>query len=333
MFKIFGRPYPGTHPLAHALRAFLERHAGNGDEDATVAFNIVDDHRVPESRENLLLRSLGTTAIAPAKLKDGFTDFFKSSTRGSQTPDFILPVNARNRVPIRAGFEGDGLQPGLSLVRLLNLTGLERVYRRHAQHNSGEFTGLEGDTVDFAAWLGGKCQNRGAELDRFIAATLDMLNTDRKQRPYQPVWAALWDEFTPYLDHPDGATRWRQALGLKPDSRPCWYVVLKYPVGDVGSLFRPTQLDADWYCYHFPSPPAEPVWRGGCTMDCTGEGGLPLSEFVHQQIDHTPEHWTSAGRRVNFGRMDDPLGFQEQRRRHHELLVRSLGEAARRWRC
>jgi hypothetical protein len=60
---------------------------------------------------------------------------------------------------------------------------------------------------------------------------------------------------------------------------------------------------------------------------------LPLSEYVHQQIDHEPEHWTSAGGRVGLDQMTDTLGFQEQRRRHHELLVSHFGEAARRWRC
>ena len=332
MLQIFGRPYSGVHPLAHALRAFLERHAGTGSEDAPVAFNMVDDYRVPQSRENLLLKSVGTAGIGAAKLKEGFTNFFKSNIRGSQTPDFILPVNAPNRVPVRGGAEGDGLQPGLSLVRLLNLTGLERVYRNHTRHASGEFNSLEDHTKDFTVWLRDKCQAGDAELERFIAATLDMLNNDRKKHAYQPVWAARWDEFKPYLDHPEGATRWRQALGLKPDSRPCWYAVLKYKVGEVGSLFRPSQLDADWSGYHFPSPAGVPVWRGGFPMDCRGESDRPLSEYVHQQIDHRLDHWTLAGRRVKLGLMNDPLGFQALRRRHHDLLVNHFGDAARQWR-
>jgi hypothetical protein len=241
-------------------------------------------------------------------------------------------VNAPNRVPIRSGFEGDGLQPGLSLVRLLNLTGLERVYRNYALPASEEFHGLVNPTVDFTVWLRDKCQAGDAELEQFITATLSMLNTDRKKHAYQPVWATLWDEFKPYLDHPEGATRWRQALGLKPDSRPCWYAVLKYKVGEVGSLFRPSQLDADWSGYHFPSPAGVPVWRGGFPMDCRGESDRPLSEYVHQQIDHRLDHWTLAGRRVKLGLMNDPLGFQALRRRHHDLLVNHFGEAARQWR-
>ena len=333
MFKIFGRSYPGTHPLEHPLRALLERQAGTGDGDAAVAFNIVDDHRVPGCRERLLLKSLGSTDIAATKFKDDFKDFFKSNIRFTQTPDFILPVNAENRVPIRTGFEGDGLQPGLSLVRLLDLSGLVSVYGRHTRHKSGQFTGLERDPAKFPEWLDGKCDAVDPAKEEFIRATLDMLNTDRKVRPYQPVWAALWDEFSPYLSHPAGATRWRQALGLKPQTSPRWYAVLKYTAGEVGSLYRPTQIDADWNCYHAPSPGSAPVWRGGCTMDCRGECVLPLSEYVHQQIDHEPEHWTSAGRLVGLDRMNDTLGFQEQRRRHHELLVSHFGEAARRWRC
>jgi len=67
-------------------------------------------------------------------------------------------------------------------------------------------------------------------------------------------------------------------------------------------------------------------------MDCRGESDRPLSEYVHQQIDHTLDHWTSAGGRVKLGLMDDPLGFQEQRRRHHDLMVNRFGETARRWR-
>ena len=333
MFKIFGRAHPGTHPLAHALRAFLERHVGTGGEDATVAFNLVDDYRVPPSREDLLVNFLGTTGIASAGLKDGFTNFFKRTIRESQTPDFILPVNAQNLVPVRTGFEGDGLQPGLPLVRLLNLTKLERVYRTYAHYYPDEFHGLENDATNFTKWLGGKCKAGDAGLERFIAATLDMLNADRKKHAYQPVWAALWDEFKPHLDHPNGATRWRQALGLKPEPHPCWYAVLTYTVAEVGSLYRPTQFEADWYPYHFPSPLGVPVWLGGCTMDCSGEGERPLTEYVHQQIDHTPEHWTLAGRHVKLAQMQDPLGFQEQRRRHHELLVKHFGTSARRWRC
>jgi len=133
-------------------------------------------------------------------------------------------------------------------------------------------------------------------LEQFITATLE----HAQHRPQETrVSAGVGDAVgrVQALSRPPTtvATRWRQALGLKPDSHPCWYAVLKYPVGEVGDLFRPTQLDADWSGYHHPSPAGVPVWRGGCTMDCRGESDRPLSEYVHQQIDHKPEHWTLAG--------------------------------------
>jgi hypothetical protein len=90
-------------------------------------------------------------------------------------------------------------------------------------------------------------------------------------------------------------------------------------------------LEADWYCHHYPSPEGVSVAQGGFAMDCRGENPAPLSEFVHQQIDHKLEHWTSTKSKPSLAEMADPIGLLDQRRYHHECLLSRFGQSARRW--
>jgi hypothetical protein len=264
-------------------------------------------------------------------------DYHTEMIRTRTLPDFFATHNAGNHVPVTDGrADSVGLHPATQLARVLNLSLLRRVYWNYATRDP-EFRQLDGyaNADDyFVAWLDSKLKDRSPrEREPFVAATLRMLNADRRVNPYQPVWAALWSELEPHLAAGAGAAdRWRQLLGLRPYHEPCWFIVLRYTAAEAGDLFRPTQLDGGWYGYHFPSPQCIPVTDGGLCMDCSASGTEALREYIHQQTDHQVDHWRASGHAIGFAEMRDPDGFVNQRRRHHDLLVRRFGEPARLWR-
>jgi len=153
-----------------------------------------------------------------------------------------------------------------------------------------------------------------------------MLNKDRRKHRYHPVWATRWDLFELFVG--EGANRWRQVFGVRPEPEPpSWLLVLKYKATEAGELYRPTQLDAGWYGFHFPPPELE-----GYAMDLAGAADQLVPEYIHEQTDHSVGHWIDAGRLLDRADMTDPIGLPEQRERHHALLMRVHGEAAGRWR-
>lgn len=125
----------------------------------------------------------------------------------------------------------------------------------------------------------------------------------------------------------DGPERWVSALGVYKPVHPRWFLLLKYTVREAGTVARPTQLDAGWGAYHFPSPPRAPLPLGGHPMDLrlSPPATSVLPEFVHKQIRHTLRHWSDGGRHI--GRTSAPSGgtLVAVRLTHHELLTRVYG--------
>jgi hypothetical protein len=123
--------------------------------------------------------------------------------------------------------------------------------------------------------------------------------------------------------------RWLQVLGAKQKEAECWIVLLTYPVAMAGTIVRPTQLDAGWNAYHFPSPPQAQVELGGHPMDLfpMENLGSPMSEYIHRQIDHYPDHI------MRIGRTSASLSgsLSHQREAHHRLLERHYGSGIRDW--
>jgi hypothetical protein len=332
VFQVFGRTSSTQHPLEHSLRAILERQDAYTAGDRAVAFNVMDDHRVSPDREREFLRCAGATPDSRG-LKDGLVEYFKDEIRFSLAPAFLAISNQNNRIPITLGDpEHPGLHPGLDLGRVLSLSGLEPVFKRNVTRLPHEFRDVGDSDADahFEDWLSEKCNASDAAKERLVEAILDMLNEDRKSNPYEPAWAARWEDFEPLVA--EGATRWRQALGRKPEPRPAWLIVLKYKVSEARQPYRPTQLDGDWYEFHFPSPRQLPLEDGGLAMDLAANATHVVREIIHPQVNHYIKHWTDGGRKMGLAQMDDSINLEVQRQAHHDLRVDKCGEDAQLWR-
>jgi hypothetical protein len=125
-----------------------------------------------------------------------------------------------------------------------------------------------------------------------------------------------------------------QAVGVVRDTQ-VWVAVVQYPVAttyrDI-QLFRPTQLEAGSYPYHFPSPPQAELAKGGFTMFLNQPAPEKryiqpalVSEYVHAQVDFTIKNWRSAGGLVDVTKRPVAGALQDQRRRHWELLGTRYG--------
>jgi hypothetical protein len=110
-------------------------------------------------------------------------------------------------------------------------------------------------------------------------------------------------------------------------------ILLSYTVAEAGTLARPTILDADWYAYHFPSPPQAPLAIGGHPTDLriAPRANYPLPEYIHKQIPHTLAHWTDVGGKIGRTSSPDPTSLADQRRAHLELLAKIYGPDVLGW--
>lgn len=115
-----------------------------------------------------------------------------------------------------------------------------------------------------------------------------------------------------------------------------WLVLLKYRADDVGTLVRPTFLDARANPYHFVSPDLKkadlarppkaakvPAPHGGLAMDLNPNNKTAplLEEYIHQQLDWKIEHFRAAGNRCLPTESASAMGLREARGRHYDRLV------------
>ncbi|MCC6356042.1 MAG: hypothetical protein IT577_19315 [Verrucomicrobiae bacterium] len=273
------------------------------NEVATMGWNLLHDGRIASARfeEFEHTTSAFLPAItSPSLLQDAINHYCDSRVHFSSSPDFLSAhLNLSN-------FHGEhdplpALHGSKLLTRVLNLGRLGPVFTRAKHDGVLEFADygaspivqwLDTRLMDFGLPSTGPDRDR-LHQDTFLLVLLDYLNTFRKANPFQPVWATLWSEFIE-LDH-KSPERWTALLGVRPSPTPTWLLLLRYPVRQAGKLVRPTQLDAGWYPEHSPVPPSA---RTGHPMelDATQPQRFLLPEYIHQQIDHFPNHLVGCAR-------------------------------------
>jgi hypothetical protein len=289
-------------------------------------------------------------------LADAVTKYFKDYIRYQQTPDFSSrELNGKNILK----FPGQSRRKGMPhdsdlLVNVFDLNGLMPVYLKAAsQIGTGNysdwystFADIESTAARLDEWLDKKLDfdpDASAKplvatdaQKEFVKTVLKALNIDRtgwpgeqaKPNPYQPTWAAKWDEFlvgtgwTPYgLGDPRS---WVEVTGVAKKTTGRWLILLVYPVQKVPILARPTILDAGWSDRHFPSPPCAPLDVGGHPIDLGKNylAGGPISEFIHPQIDIDLTYWENSG--YALGRTAGVVGRDVQGEREaHQMRLRN----------
>jgi hypothetical protein len=300
--------------------------------DKAVACNLRHDQRISPPREasvdNYRAKGVRPNPRTGAALKGTINDYFRLRIQTSFHPDYIIPnLNENNFVPLATAANPDGVNPSRRLVRVLDLSRLRAVYRWAFEQGLPDFLDFDPSPTDVALgrWLGDHLSSRSGPAS-FVNAVLDAIDRRRRKHPYEPSWAVWWRDFKPFINRP--AEHWLEILGLEnrhSDELPHSLILLKYRVGEIRTLVRPTQLDAGWFRFHFPSPlQKDPCACCGYPMDLS----IPpphrklLPEFIHQQIPHAG-HWTGHIKQTH-GARDGRLN--DQRHAHHERLKYSHPE-------
>jgi hypothetical protein len=314
------------------------------DEVATIGWNLFHDHRINAARFGQftarLLRSR-ISIIDSQTMRRAIEDYHECCVQRAPNaetpiPHFLSRENSENF------HDGVGaLTPPHSnkqLVRVVNLTLMHSVFQSARLNRVSEFatydlpTSRTGTRSSRTAWLDWQFADfiRNPDFaynqDRLkrnsvLTALLQFVNNTRHTSPYEPAWTTLWSAFRD--NDWRSPERWHKLVGLRPPQEPSWLLLLRYPVRLAGTLIRPTQLDGGWYPQHFPVPPSATVGHA-MEMDFTRSLASPLPEYLHEQIDHEPEHLFA------LGRLHGPFAstsLMAPQQRHTAVLEREYSDA------
>ena len=324
--KLFGRLASTELADLAALAASL---VGTGnDHDRAAAINFIHDRRVSETRAAHFLQWCRESGNA-ADLVLAAEEYLREQVHKNPNATFLHEDNGNNVVETANGSIADD-EP---LATVLDLTGLAAVLR------AGRLAGLPDlQTLPAAATITDEQINQFYEdrlrnpdpevRDRTVDAILHAVYLSERH----PTWAARWNGFMDRIDATPES--WLEAVGVPRATFPRWILVLRYTAGEAQQLVRPTQLEAGWFGYHFPSPPAGSADAGGHAMSLGERDGnvrLPiLPEFIHARMWFRFRHWKAAGRMCGVTtRVVGPLDrLAAKRADHYEDLVAEYGSEA-----
>ncbi len=335
MPPVFGRTHPDPHPYDDALKAWLTSADASWQ---SMARNVMHDHRVSEARAEAFDRFVDSPCTS-AGLNRAIIDYFEEQIRHRRLPHYVYKaVNEENL--LTSGQPVPLIHKDVKLVRVLDLNGLRFVVQWGNEPTRRKST-WEPTLANFpysltdsevANWLDDEIGAGSPDrIERAVSTILDILNSYTiEEEPYQPTWATTWAAFEPHEN--GGPERWLQVSGVATPP-PRWLILLRYTVAEAGTLARPTILDADWYAYHFPSPPQTSLAVGGHPMDLrvTPRATHLLPEYIHKQIPHKLEHWTDLGGKIARTNSPYSTGLVDQRMAHFELLVNIYGQDVLNW--
>lgn len=327
--NVFGRDSRTPHPYASALHEWL---ASSDYHYRALARNVMHDHRVSARREQIFESSMAYPRTA-RELEKAIVTYFETRVRTRPLPDYVFAGFNFDNFVTNAAAHLQLIHRDVSLVRVLDITGLHTVFQWAKNRLHPVFAVYPTAWNEVITWLDAHIgpPNDVGQIDQFIETILEVLNSYRLVQPFQPTWATAWAGFERFAtENPDV---WAECLGMKKTTAPRWLILLRYTVREAGTIARPSQLDAGWYSYHFPSPPQAPLASGGHPMDLRAPAdrvGL-LPEFIHKQISHSIEHFRRAGSRMGRTTSVNNNALNIQREYHLELLTKSYGSSVRRW--
>jgi len=322
--RITDRPYGEMGAVAGQLLS------GPLEGNRAVAHNLIHDHRVSEERASHFFDLVSQEPVDGARLQVALEDYLKDRVRPDPTGTFL-----------DRGKNGDNFitedPDDNSLAHVLDLSGLTTVLRWGARR--GMLAGFaSGDRVtdpEIEDFLGRRLAGEAAQREATVSAILAVLRACRTELPWNPSWVTAWTHFEGSVTtEPES---WAEAVGMARATPARWLIVLRYQTEEVGQLVRPTQLDAGWYSFHFPSPPYAPTRMGGHPMSLRDGQPMPdpvvlLPEYILEQIEPRLEHWVAGGRRCDITRRTIGTRLKEYRDRHYGVLARAYGpENIERW--
>jgi hypothetical protein len=330
MPPVFGRDIPTTHPYDIPLSEWLESPVGGL---RAMARNIMHDHRVSPKRE-LAFDEVSSEPRSASALQRAIVNYFETYIRTRQLPHYVYQDLNSNNLLMGDTSGSHVIHKDLQLVRVVDLNGLSVVFRWANTQGDRQFQTYpwSRDDSEVIKWLDARLLGKPeSQVRKFIGSVLEVMNAYRAVQSFQPTWATSWAAFEPEV--PKGPERWICALGVYKPVAPRWLMLLKYTAREAGTIARPTQLDAGWYSYHFPSPPQAPISLGGHPVDLqiVPRQRSLLPEFIHKQITHPLEHWLGSGRALARTTKPTGLNVTAERHAHLELLASIYGDLVFRW--
>ena len=346
--QLFSRPVPPDSPAFEELAEAVHKLAKSQNEShRAVAINLIHEHRVSEERARLFVEFLktrpGVSRIDEANLIAGLAEYRRTVVAKKPTESFgEHPKSSLNYIDPASLPD---------LLHVCNVTRkLTQITKDSCNHKSvSDALGSMGlptqemkpDEVDI------KLRYRMRDTSRrfiFVEQLLHLFDLYRKANAWNPIWAASWDHFnsTSIQGIPSS---WLEAVGVPCDSGPSWLMLFRYsypskpsdpsnprpsdPPNRREMLYRPTQLEAGIFPYHFPSPDCAKLKDGGHTMHLIENGPvepLLVSEYVHEEIEFTSDHWFAAEALFERALVNSYQSLMSYRRRHHSLLGVAYGE-------
>ena len=335
--RIFGKQRTG-HRLEAPLQELLSRPPA--DPDRIVGLNLMHDGRVTRVEERALIAYYDAEGGGGGRdLLNGLGQYFTHEVRTRAVPRFAqAALNDANILVGRAnGYdEVDGAFP---LGRILDVSGLVRVFRWAKEQSLPGFTGMPDawdDDPVYWQWLDVQMDGGGTRAEPFLKRAFEAMRAYRlppDPQPFQPSWVTAWDDLEVVVET-EPPQRWLEVLGVARPVAPRWLIALRYPAAHAGTVARPTQVSAGYYAYHFPSPPPVPLSLGGHPADLdpvAGAGFGLVPEYIHEEIELNLDHFRAAGSRC--AKMEDPtaLDLSRQRLGHHAVLANSYGPVVLSW--
>jgi hypothetical protein len=319
---LFGRD--SEHRYDAALREWL---AHKSCDRRAMARNLISDHRVTAARAEIFGNFVATECTCSA-LSSALIQYKTQRVRRPDIPDFANEEINGSNVLCGGSSGAHNIPKDASLAQLINLNGLEPVYRWAKRKG---MPGFERFTRPGTSGLEQFLLEEVAEPAGFVDRVLTTLNAYSGEIKHHPSWVTYWEDLEPHLA--GSADRWAHLLGLDFEAGD-FVIVLRYPVRRAGTVARPTQLDAGWDANHFPSPPCSVIGTGGHPLDLHDTDNVRvmlLPEFVHQQVDYFVSDWIAAGSRIERTRGEGLCSLELARERHHRLLVSVYGVTVEEW--
>jgi hypothetical protein len=341
--RVFGRETDRPH-AAIALVCDELLHSASLN-DCAFAWNVIYDHRVNEEWGDHWYREYGQPR-SPGALRQSLLDYYNDLLEKPLRIYADIDAIARNFV--RFSLPG-GVEPGDSLVHVMDLwsPGARRIWAHGGRQEIGvlgEIPGIDEDAASPPSEIESilRTADAGAQTDlmeAFFAAQRDYLaQVDRARRFGRRMatlgycWVGLWDQWAPTVGR--AANDWCECVGLSKSAArtPAWIAVLRYTARRARRLMLPTQLEAQWYGRHFPTPPACPHHTGGRVIEgrqdiSSDSARFALKEYIHAPIPFELENWLAAGYPVlpTARPVGDVTDLERDRSFHWDALVREFG--------
>jgi hypothetical protein len=295
--------------------------SGDSDEERRcLAENLRCDDRVSKAREQALDSFVAQARPSKDDLFEALRTYHKKRVRAAANPDYLRKdLNAENRIRLR--------NLDIPLTTLVDITGLELVFE-WARSRVPAFATYPSGAEKAFQWIRARLDAPGAP--QFASLIMEVVSKHgREVRPFGPVWVTPQSDFEAVADHP--CERWLEVLGVRKARRKLCVMILTYRARQVGTLYRPTQLDAGPCGDHFPSPSRLGAVSGH-PVDLSAERSQVAlkREMIHAPIDLKRDlemHLERSSRWYGFFQktQNDVPKRALERGVHLELLEREYG--------